>query len=236
MKVSCYCLSYGRTHLLDEAVESFLRQECDIDRELLILNDLESQTLVFDHELVTVVNVPRRFRTLGEKINAAIGMTRGDVIMPWADDDIHLPWRISDTVERLGDHDHWRPLLAWRQIGADPSLKKMGPGGRVDGASVFTRTAFCQFHGYRQVDGTKERKNWTLEDREGFPVRADVIPLDRIAYIARWSTGCYHHSASNDDQIQNWVKKDAPAGRIPVCPAWHADYLALHRAAVATFL
>ena len=44
-KVSCYCPTYGRTSFLEEAIYSFLNQDYDGEKELIILNDLEDQTL-----------------------------------------------------------------------------------------------------------------------------------------------------------------------------------------------
>ena len=38
-KVSCYCATYGRVSLLEESVHSFLIQDYDGEKELIILND-----------------------------------------------------------------------------------------------------------------------------------------------------------------------------------------------------
>ena len=71
--VSCFCLTYGRPELLEEAIFSFLQQDYAGPKEMIVLNDYADQVLTFDHPEVQVVNVPRRFRTLGEKMNAAVG-------------------------------------------------------------------------------------------------------------------------------------------------------------------
>src|SRR6185312_11669139 len=90
-RVSCQCITYGRTTLLDEAVESFQRQDYPGEKELVILNDFADLTLRCDAPNVKVVNVPFRMRTIGEKRNACVGFCTGTVIFPWDDDDIHLP-------------------------------------------------------------------------------------------------------------------------------------------------
>ena len=55
-KVSCYCPTYGRTSSLEEAIYRFLNQDYDGEKELIILNDLQDQTLFFDHPEVKIIN------------------------------------------------------------------------------------------------------------------------------------------------------------------------------------
>ncbi|MCX6908301.1 MAG: glycosyltransferase family A protein [Verrucomicrobia bacterium] len=47
--VSCMCLTYGRPQVLAEAVQSFLQQNYAGPKELVVLNDLDCQTLRFEH-------------------------------------------------------------------------------------------------------------------------------------------------------------------------------------------
>ena len=72
--VSCICLTYGRPAILAEAIESFLQQDYQGRKELIVLNDYVDQILTFDHPEVRVINVPKRFRTVGEKMNAAVAL------------------------------------------------------------------------------------------------------------------------------------------------------------------
>jgi glycosyltransferase involved in cell wall biosynthesis len=99
--VSCLCLTYGRPFLLEEAVESFLRQTWNGSRELIILNDHPDQELVFDHRDIVVVNKKQRLRSLGEKRNLSVALARYEHLLPWDDDDIHLPSRIEETTREL---------------------------------------------------------------------------------------------------------------------------------------
>ena len=111
--VSCICPTYGRPatyqHLLEEAVASFLRQTYP-NKELIVLNDCPGQELVCQAPDVRVVNRADRFPTLGDKYNAAVSLARGDLIAPWEDDDISLPWRLALSVDRLGDADYFLTL------------------------------------------------------------------------------------------------------------------------------
>src|SRR6185437_12376322 len=89
--VSCLCLTYGRPRLLEESVESFLRQDWPGPKELVILNDHPEQPIVFEHPEVFVCNVGRRLRSLGEKRNLSVALARHDNLLVWDDDDIYLP-------------------------------------------------------------------------------------------------------------------------------------------------
>ncbi len=70
--VNCICLTYGRPEVLEEAIESFLQQDYSGHKELIVLNDYAEQTLIFDHPEVRVINLPRRCRTVGEKMISII--------------------------------------------------------------------------------------------------------------------------------------------------------------------
>src|SRR5437763_15411277 len=78
--VSCFCLTYGRPRVLEEAIHSFLRQDYAGPKEMIVLNDYADQILEFDHPEVQVSNLPKRFRTLGEKMNAAIALASPDPV------------------------------------------------------------------------------------------------------------------------------------------------------------
>jgi hypothetical protein len=82
--VSCLCLTYGRPHLLEEAVESFLRQRWNGEKELIVVTDHPEQTLVYEHPEVLIVNLNRRLKTLGEKRNLSVALARHDNLLVWA--------------------------------------------------------------------------------------------------------------------------------------------------------
>ncbi|MEZ4657924.1 MAG: glycosyltransferase family A protein [Caldilineaceae bacterium] len=99
--MSCICPTYGRVGLLEEALESFLRQDYPGRKELIVLNDEDQQTLLFDHPEVRIINLPARCHSLGEKFKAAVALASHDLIFVWRDDDIYLPHRLSYSVAQL---------------------------------------------------------------------------------------------------------------------------------------
>ncbi|MFQ5734587.1 MAG: glycosyltransferase [Planctomycetaceae bacterium] len=111
--VSCQCITYGRTELLDEAVESFLRQDYAGAQELVILNDYSELTIQCDLPEVKVVNLPYRMKTIGEKRNACVALCSGGVIFLWDDDDISLPHRISYSLQQMEGGRYFNGDKCW---------------------------------------------------------------------------------------------------------------------------
>jgi glycosyltransferase involved in cell wall biosynthesis len=237
--ISCLCPTFGRCgspwqYLLEEAVESFLRQT-DTRSELLILNDHPAQEVVFPHPRVRVVNLPQRFRTLGEKYNALVSFASGDLLAPWEDDDISLPHRLELSRERLGKQDYFNPGRFW--LLDRRGLHHEHPMGVAHNLSLFRRKAWRAVGGYPAVTGSQDaemdqrlaghpRVRW----RNGRP-----LPVSQWYYIYRWGVSPYHLSGRPRMQsyYDSLAKAAAAAGRFPLRPHWRQDYLALVTAAQA---
>ena len=148
MKVSCMCATYNRPPnyqwLLEEAIESFLRQDY-AEKELIVLNDCAGQELVCDAPDVVVINLPRRFAP-GREAQCRDGAGFGSLITKWDDDDISLPWRLSKSIERLADADYYNPHVHWflnaQGLHTDHVM------GICQNCSLFTRSAFDAVGGY----------------------------------------------------------------------------------------
>ena len=102
--ISAFTCTYGRPiHMVNDVIECFLRQYYGGKKELVILNDLKNQQLIFDHPDVRIINTNERILPLGSKFNAAVNECNGDIVMPWEDDDIFLPWRMSVSIDNMVD-------------------------------------------------------------------------------------------------------------------------------------
>lgn len=237
MKVSCILPTFNRPParqwLLEEAVESFLRQDHP-DKELILLNDCPLQQLVCDAPGVVVVNVPRRFRSLGEKRNAAVALADGDVLMPWDDDDISLPWRISASTGWLGDADYFCPSQYW--VADATGLHSDSCRSLAHASSAFRRTAFDTVGGYPHLsfgeDTAFDEALRAAPDVDVVP--AAPLPTDRWYYIYRWGVSPVHMSSRGPDQ--DWYgeigRRPVEAGRFVLRPHWRENYLSCSRNAL----
>lgn len=230
-EVSCMCLTYGRTWLLEEAIYSFLNQDYDGKKELVILNDFVLQELVFDHPLVRVINFPYRFGSIGEKRNYCASLCRYDNLMVWDDDDIYLSHRLSYSAERF--YCYFKPNLAF--ILNDDILS--GPQRNLYHSSgVWSRELFHLVGRYTEMNSGQdidlERRFWNIPG-----VSIYDINVSDIYYIYRWSgIGSYHLSGFGKDNynrnglelvksvVDSMVDNGMKIGRIELIPCWKKDY------------
>ncbi|HEY3010734.1 MAG TPA: glycosyltransferase family A protein [Micromonosporaceae bacterium] len=239
MKVSCILPTFNRPPaqqwLLEEAVESFLRQDY-ADKELVLLNDCPAQHLVCDAPGVTVVNLPRRFQSLGEKRNAAVGLAGGDVLMPWDDDDISLPWRLSASAAWLGDADYFCPSQYW--VADAAGLHSDSCRSLAHGCSAFTRDAFDAVGGYPHLSFGEDA---AFDDKLRAAPSVDVVPAaplptDRWYYVYRWGVSPVHMSSRGPER--DWYgeigRRSVEPGRFVLRPHWREDYVRRSREALRT--
>ncbi len=237
--VSCICPTYGRVALLEEAIECFLRQDYPGPKELIILNDYEGQTLEFDHPEVRMINVPKRFHSVGEKYKAAAALAAHDLIFVWHDDDIYLSHRLSYCVAHLNSKKaFFKADKAW--FWNDGKLS--GPEENLfHGGSCWRRELFTKVQGYPHI-GNRYDQEFEQRCKLAAPTAVQVHsikPVD-IYYLYRWQgTGTYHFSPQGTDgqeeqKIVDYVAGQATRGEIPLGdvqlrPQWRSDYGALVR-------
>lgn len=229
--VSCICPTYNRLpkdrHLIEEAIESFLRQDYP-NKELIVLNDAPGQELVCTAPGVRVVNVAQRFASLGEKRNAGLALARGELIAPWDDDDISLPTRLSWSVEQLGDAAYYNPQRSWYM--EEGELKARAGHGVGHNLCLFRRSAIDAVGGYPAitlgedvaVDSALAERFGRLGERQG-----DDAGLGRQDwyYIYRWGVSPVHLSGSPDpDYWQAVGDRAVQAGRYELKPHWRMEY------------
>jgi Core-2/I-Branching enzyme/Glycosyl transferase family 2 len=236
--VSCFCLTYARPRVLEEAIHSFLQQDYAGPKEMIVLNDYADQTLVFDHPEVRVINVPRRFRSLGEKLNAAVALASHDLLFAWDDDDIYLPHRLSFSVARFEPRKgFFKAESAW--VWNDQALS--GPMQNIFHAgSCWSRGLFDAVRGY-PAEGSGCDQIFEARLAAAFPgsIAPWAVTPSEIYYVYRWAgTGSYHLSVQGGAQIERsrkyaevaaYVEQRAAAGEIPrgqiaLQPCWRADY------------
>lgn len=190
---SCLCPTYRRTQLLQESIACFEAQDYPADcRELIILDDageLENQT----GDGWQIISIPRRFRSLPEKFNALAGLSRGDILVVWEDDDIYLPHHISSHVAAMDGLLWSKPSKVLSDYTGE--IQEEDATGRFHASLAFTRQAL------EQVGG------WPLTLRGDFDQQliarfnaigpaGDSCLLAAPSYIFRWgSTGAYHGQA-----------------------------------------
>ncbi len=236
--VSCICLTYGRPEILEEAIYSFLQQDYTGRKELIVLNDYPGQSLTFDHPDVRVMNVAKRFRTVGEKMNVAVALASHDLLFVWDDDDIYLPHRLSFSASRFDPgKGFFKPDKAWLWN----TGKLSGPAKNLfHSGSCWSRNLFDAVNGY-PAEGTGYDLVFERALEKQFPgsIATYAISPEEIYYLYRFAeTGSYHLSGFGDyvagrnighRQVEDYVNRQAstgkiPLGTVPLQPHWKTDY------------
>ena len=246
---SCICMTYGRPEVLEEAIYSFLLQDYAGRKELVVLNDYIEQTLLFDHPEVQVINCPKRFRTVGEKMNAAVALASHDLLFVWDDDDIYLPHRLRFSIEHFDPQKgFFKPDKAW--FWQHEKLHGLGDKSLFHVGSCWSRQLFDGVRGY-PAEGTGY--DLVFEERlakhfTGSTQMYNIRPED-IYYIYRWlGAGSYHMSQFGGyragenvghDQVASFVQGQVRQGKIrqgpiPLQPRWETDYRQLVTRHLAT--
>lgn len=227
MKISCICPTYNRVatrkYLLEEAVESFLRQTY-ADKELIILNDHPGQVIEFDHPQVQVVNMKERFKTLGEKYNYAISiLADGDAICPWEDDDISLPHRLQLSVEKLGDADYFNPLAYFVLMGGNLTFEQRT--GYAHNCSIFRHSAFDKLLGYPEVSGPQDAHMDGML-RQYCRVVDGPLSREEAFFIYRWGVSDMHLSGFHNTQkaYDDYALTARTSGTFTLTPHWVEEY------------
>lgn len=238
--VSCLCPTYARVDLLEESIQSFLLQDYPGEKELLIINDYMGQILHFDHPEVRIVNLPRAFHSLGEKMKAAVALAAHDLLFVWSDDDIYLPHRLRYSVERFDPAvGFFKADRAW--FWNDGALN--GPDRNVfHGGSCWSRELHHQVEGYPHTDlGCDQEFEKRIQLLRPNVELATPVEAEEIYYIYRWGgTGSYHLSNLCTLQaVAAHIERQADLGRVPqgeiqLRPDWKADYRDLVRTFLAT--
>lgn len=109
--ISVLTLTYKRHHLLEEAIESFLRQNTSYPKEMVVINDNKDVDYVFDHPEVRIINHKNRFPSISAKLKWGFEQCKYDHVYRLDDDDLLAPTGLQlacDDIVNNPDYDVYR--------------------------------------------------------------------------------------------------------------------------------
>jgi GT2 family glycosyltransferase len=236
-KVSCICPTFCRAYLLEEAIESFHRQNYPGEKELIICNDFIDQELVYNHPDVKVINLKERAPNLGSKRNTAYSYATGDVFLTWGDDDIHLPNRISRMVNAMielkSDFVFEGPY--YLLYGGKLSFDK----GKTSGAHIITKKLFYDAGKIPEINSGEDQAFNAVVKKHLKIIKPLPVCQDSPQFLYRYSTGRVHISQFGEDkankksgyqtfleQAKEYVKQGKePNGVYELKPKWSKDWV-----------
>lgn len=223
--ISVLTLTYQRHHILEEAIESFLRQDFSGESEMVIINDSPIVEYVFEHPKIRIINLKERFPSVGHKLKFGFPQCKYDYIYRLDDDDLMAPRALSHTWEDIIAHPDYE---IYRSDGHYyfENNKFLGIGGSVNNGNVYTKKYLSRIEIPENSDG----EDYTMT----FNFNAKIYDSSRKqkTMIYRWGMNTYHISGmgkiSNNDKNE-WAdriveEKGIEEGVIALHPHFKADY------------
>jgi glycosyltransferase involved in cell wall biosynthesis len=198
MKVLIICPTYGRLPFLGRVLASFLDQDY-VDKELLFINDDKNVRLTCNIENVHVINLNKKI-TLGSKRNIGVSFGHYDLYMHYDDDDVFLPGRISNHVQKHIDNPDI--FFYWNSAAYFLSDREFSLQSCSSSACSIKRTGWVECGGYsditkgEDVDFYSRVKN-KLVDRE----------INTVNYVYCWGGLNYHATYSEEKDMINEADK-----------------------------
>jgi len=189
--ISVLTLTYKRHHLLEEAIESFLRQDNSYENEMVVINDCKDIDYIFDHPQVRIINHKERFPSISEKLKFGFEQCKYRYIYRLDDDDLlsftGLSTACEDILENPGC-DVYRSKGFYFFV----NNEYQGITSNVNNGNIYTK---------KYVERIKWPDASIGEDAEiTFNQGAKWFePVDKKpTMIYRWGMGTFHLSGAGD--------------------------------------
>jgi len=192
MKVSCVCCTYGRFTFLKRAIACWLNQDYG-HAELIVFNTAE-QPLTLDKSLqgrrIRLINQSRDtmnglpYSSLGMVRHDAAAYAAGDVYVCWDDDDLYLPWHLSQGVANLTlcGRGAWMPAQSYF---SDNGGQTYHLSRNAFEASVLVQTDHLRRYGFDTNKSGAEHLSWRMAMVADGHLSEDdeVAPFESYAYV-----------------------------------------------------
>lgn len=195
MKVLVVCSTYGRLPFLPRVLAGFLSQDYD-DKQLVFVNDDKNVRLNCSYDNVICINLNRKL-LLPQKRNVGIGTSYSDIIMQYDDDDVFLPNKISNHVEKHRE--------GWEVYRNTATYIVYDNVFKIDASSPtnisYTRKAYHEVGGYanQQTIGEDFEFYHKLKENDKFLEERNT---DKIDFVYNWSGVNYHSTYQDCNSIE----------------------------------
>jgi len=224
--VACFCPTYGRPKLVQNALACFNAQDYPANLRRLYILDSANQFKDHDGPNWSVVPMATRPMYLVHKYKRLMDLVlerptpsldnndvwtppqAPDIVCVWDDDDVYLPHHISSHIEALTNHNEWparhwsQPLNVWSDYGN--KLHQEKSAGRFHGSIAISWALLTAVGGWTQC-GTGEdfdQRFIGLLTQQGQPERPDIPQRGYPpGYVYRWGSTGYAHSSSHRAQL-----------------------------------
>jgi Glycosyltransferases involved in cell wall biogenesis len=223
--ISVVTMTYQRHHILEEAIESFLRQDFSGESEMLVLNDSPKVEYVFEHPKVRIFNMKERLPSEGHKLKFGFSECKYDHIYRLDDDDLLAPWALKNTWDDIINHPDYE---IYRSDGhyLFENNKFLRLSGCVNNGNVYTKKYLSRI----EIPLNSTNEDYILT----YNYNAKIYESNREqkTMLYRWGMNTYHLSGMgsiSDEAKWEWTdriieEKGVEEGIIELHPHFDEDY------------
>jgi len=114
MGVSVLMPSYNRPHLLGQVIAEFLAQDFGGAMEIIVLEDSGIWgNATIEGDGWRIVSTTSRYKSVGAKRNALVGLAKYEYLVTADDDDTYFPWHVSAAIAALETCCYAQPRQAF---------------------------------------------------------------------------------------------------------------------------
>lgn len=197
--ISVLTLTYQRHHLLEEAMESFIRQDFTGESEMVIINDSPLVEYEFEHPKIRIINLKERFPSIGHKLKFGFNQCKYDYIYRLDDDDLLAPWALTHTCEDIISHPGYEIYRSSGHYYFEHN-KFRGISGSVNNGNVYTKKYLSRI----EIPETSVGEDYKMTF--DFSAKIYESPHEQKTMIYRWGMSTYHLSGMGN--VSNEAKNE----------------------------
>ena len=201
-KVICLCPTRGRFTLLRKSVSMFLLQDYG-DKELWILNNHKEPISSGDKlpSSIKIINTGP-VEDMAVLHNKILRQVDSEFVCIWEDDDIYLPWHLSNIIKYFEeDVDATKPLVSIALTSEEGKVVAVINDNHYEAAHI-VRTSHLRKFGFGRF--SSEDAEWCWHWKWIRNISNMVRPsIEDSSYVYVWGRGaidklaCYHTSGGN---------------------------------------
>ena len=199
--ISILTLTYQRHHLLEEAIHSYLLQHESYKHhsEMVVINDSPDVEYVFDHPNIKIINLKKRFPSVGKKLEWGFTQCKYDWVYRLDDDDLLSPWALEINEKYRISHPH-KDVLRCQKHYFYTHNQYQGLSDSINNGNCYSQNYIKRVGNFRDTSGDED--NWLT-----FHNNADIHigDLGKYTMIYRWGMGTYHISGMGNYEDNNWI-------------------------------
>jgi glycosyltransferase involved in cell wall biosynthesis len=219
--VSIITITYQRHHILEEAIESYLKQDFNGPSEMIIVNDSEEVEYEFFHPNVRIFNLKTRFDSITTKFKWACDQAIYPYVYRLDDDDLLAPWAISHISNIINAHPNYEIYRSdSHYYFVDNKFNKIS--SNVNTGNVYSKN---------YLNRIPWISNFSGEDKDiifKYNAKIKQFPLPTMLY--RWGMSTYHVSGAGikpNEEVLRTVDNliiEKENGKILLFPQFKVDY------------